>query len=113
MLTRTALSVGRMLRALFEAILLLRRPRPIHARGRVLEGELTWIPGAARSGIRWIDEPPNGAAPVVARLSRSLGLPPALPDIIGLALRVDAGGRPADIELASTGLGIPSRFLLL
>ncbi|HEX5858876.1 MAG TPA: hypothetical protein VFY91_12285 [Microbacterium sp.] len=103
---------GELLRLLFRAILLLRRPRPIHSRGRVLRGELTWLEGAVPSGIRWIDEPPDGSVPVVARLSRSVGLPAALPDVIGLALRVDAGGRPADIELASTGLGIPSRFLL-
>ena len=103
---------GDALRLVFRAILLLRRPRPIHSRGRVLRGELTWLEGALPSGIRWIDEPPDGSLPVVARLSRSVGLPAALPDVIGLALRVDAGGRPADIELASTGLGIPSRFLL-
>src|SRR5918994_1530860 len=103
---------GEVLRLAFRMILLLRRPRPIHSRGRVLRGELTWLDGAVRSGLRWIDEPPDGPLPVVARLSRSVGLPSALPDVIGLALRVDAGGRPADIELASTGLGIPSRFLL-
>jgi hypothetical protein len=113
MLNRASLVVGEALRALFRAILVLRRPRPIHSRGRVLAGEVSWIPGAAPSGIRWIDEPPDHPLPVVARLSRSIGLPPVFPDIIGLALRLDAGGRPVDLELASTGLGVPSRFLLL
>jgi len=112
-LNRASRLLGEALRSVFRVILLLRRPRPIHSRGRVLRGELSWITGAAAAGIRWIDEPPGHPLPVVARLSRSLGLPPALPDIIGLALRADAGGRPVDLELASTGLGIPSRFMLL
>jgi len=50
--------------------------------------------------------------PVVARFSRGVGLPPALPDILGLALRTRAGAQTVDLELASTGVGWPSRFLL-
>jgi hypothetical protein len=48
---------------------------------------------------------------VVARVSRSVGLPHALPDIIGLAVRLQ-GGEHGDVFLASTGLGVPSRYLL-
>ncbi|QIG38492.1 hypothetical protein G5T42_02515 [Microbacterium sp. 4R-513] len=113
MLTRIAELGGRVLRAFFGALLLVRRPRPIHPRGRVLDGWITWLPDAAPSGIAWIDTVPPAPQPVVARLSRSVGLPDGLPDIIGLALRLDIDGRPADLELASTGLGIPSRFMLL
>ncbi len=101
-----------MLRALFAGLLLLRRPRPIHVRGRVLEGHITWLPGAEPSGIAWVDEAPSVPVAVVARLSRSVGLPWLLPDVIGLALRIDAGDLPADIELASTGRGVPGRFML-
>lgn len=79
----------------------------------MLVGEITWLRPSVPSGIHWIDEPPDRPLPVTARLSRSVGLPAVLPDVIGLAMRVDAGGRPADIELASTGLGVPSRFMLL
>ena len=112
MLTPLARFGGRVLRALFAGILLLRRPRPIHVRGRVLEGHITWLPGAEPSGIAWVDDAPSAPVPVVARLSRSVGLPGVLPDVIGLALRIDAGKRPADIELASTGRGVPGRFVL-
>ena len=112
MLTRIAILGGGALRLLFRSILLLRRPRPIHARGLVLRGNIVRLSGAARSGIRWIDEPMDEPLPVTSRLSRSVGLPPALPDIIGLALRFAAEGRTVDIELASTGLGVPSRFVL-
>jgi hypothetical protein len=108
-----ALAGGWMLRDVFAALLRVRRPRPIHPRGRILEGWITWLPRAATSGIGWIDAAPPAPQRVIARLSRSLGLPDPLPDVIGLALRVDHEGRPADLELASTGLGIPSRFLLI
>lgn len=101
-----------MLRALFAGLLLLRRPRPIHVRGRVLEGHITWLPGAEPSGIAWVDDAPSAPVAVVARLSRSVGLPWLLPDVIGLALRIHAGDGPADIELASTGRGVPGRFAL-
>jgi hypothetical protein len=113
MLDRLSGVAGAALRGLFSLMLLVRRPRPIHSRGVVLEGGLTWIGGTVESGIRWIDDAPPSPVPVVARLSRSVGLPPALPDIIGLALRCEADGRPVDVELATTGIGVPSRFFLL
>jgi hypothetical protein len=98
---------------LFAGILLVRRPRPIHARGLVLRGHLTWLGATTRSGIAWIDAPPAAPVAIVGRVSRSVGLPSALPDVYGLALRVETSDGPADIELASTGLGPMSRFLLL
>ncbi|MFG6504072.1 hypothetical protein [Microbacterium sp. P05] len=110
---RLAGVAGRALRALFAALLLVRRPRPIHARGRMLRGELVWLGTPVRSGIQWIDEPAPGPVELTARLSRSIGLPAPLPDVIGLALRLEADGRPADIELASTGFGPATRFALL
>lgn len=97
----------------------LRHPRPIHSRGVVLSGEMRWIPDAAPSGIAFVDDAPRGPVRVVARVSRSLGLPAPLPDVIGLALRVDTaawdpdGEGVADIELASTGWNVPGRFMLL
>lgn len=105
---------GRALAGVFAAIMLVRRPRPVHPKGVVLTGTLTWnTPGPnARAGISWIDES-SGSQPVVARVSRSIGLPDVLPDIIGLAFRVQTASGPADIELASTGFGFPSRFWLL
>lgn len=103
---------GRALTGVFAAILLVRRPRPIHPRGVELEGEVSWL-GRSQSGIRWIDDPPAGPVPIRARASRSVGLPAPLPDIIGLAMRFEAEGRVADLELASTGTGVPGRYGLL
>jgi hypothetical protein len=80
----------------------------------VLTGDVRWLPGLRASGIRWIDEPPvSGAQRVTARVSRGIGLPPALPDIIGLALRIETPDGPADLELSATGRGVPGRFVLL
>lgn len=103
---------GAVLRAFFAAMLRVRRPRPIHAQGLVLEGEVSWVGSGARAGISWIDQAPDEPARVVGRVSRSVGLPSWAPDVIGLALRVQTPTGPADLELASTGFGVPGRFLL-
>lgn len=119
---------GRGFAAVFKAIKTVRPVRPIHPRGISLVGELTrhGLQGGP-SGISWLDAP--GTDHVQARFSRSVGLPDALPDILGLALRIgggagsgsspgtsatdtDASGR-ADLLFATTGWGFPARFLLL
>lgn len=101
--------VGRLLAGVFAAVSLLRPARPIHPRGVALRGSLERSGTAVPSGVDWIDVP--GRDGVEARVSRSIGLPLALPDIIGLALRMDGGAR-GDLFLASTGLGVPSRYVL-
>ncbi|SDP06475.1 hypothetical protein SAMN04487788_1898 [Microbacterium testaceum StLB037] len=110
--TPVARAFGAVLSGAFAVGRRLRHPRPIHPRGAVLSGHVRWIPDAEPSGIAWIDRTPDGPVPVVARVSRSIGLPAPLPDIVGLALRVEADGEPADIELASTGWTVPARFAL-
>ncbi|WP_227497243.1 hypothetical protein [Planctomonas psychrotolerans] len=105
-------AAGQALRAVIAGIMALRRPRPIHPHGVVITGTIAWHPRGAPSGIAWIDQPVGAAEDVLARLSRSIGLPRRLPDIYGLALRSSASGGPADILLSSTGLGVPARFLL-
>lgn len=105
--------IGTALAGVFAVGQRLRPPRPIHSRGVVLSGTIAWIPDAESSGIAWIDRSPGHPVPVVARVSRSVGLPAPLPDVIGLALRTETDGRPVDLELASTGRGVPARFALL
>ncbi len=94
------------------AILLVRRPRPIHAHGAIFDGRLEMRPSPG-SGIRGIDDPPVADVPVVVRVSRSVGLPPWAPDVYGLGMRWVQGGEEIDLQLASTGIGVPGRFLLL
>lgn len=106
--TRVSGTLGGVLGLAFAAAQRLRHPRPIHSRGVVLSGAIRWIPDATPAGIAWIDDPAE-PRPVLARVSRSVGLAAPLPDILGLALRVD----DADIEFASAGWGVPGRFALL
>lgn len=98
--------------AVFRAIKAMRPVRPNHPHGIRLTGTLERDggDGGTASGIDWIDTP--GSNPAVARLSRSLGLPAGLPDILGLAIRVTNVGREADILLASTGPSGIGRFIL-
>lgn len=108
-----ARTIGAALDLGFAAAQRARSPRPIHSRGVVLRGQLRRIPDATPAGIAWIDDAPADARTIVARVSRSLGLPAPLPDILGLALRVDTDEGAADIEFASTGWRVPGRFALL
>ena len=59
---------------------------------------------------------PAGSYQGVARLSRGIGLPSALPDLLGLAVRLlDAGspGRHQDLLLVSSAAPFPLRHLLV
>ena len=103
--------IGSVLRTVFAGITLVRGPRPIHPRGVKLDGVATWT-GASQSGVTWIDDAPPIPQRVIARVSRSIGVPAPLPDIIGLALRFETEDGPADLEFASTGAGVPGRYLL-
>ncbi|MDF9750437.1 hypothetical protein [Arthrobacter sp. ES3-54] len=96
--------------AVFKALKVVRPDRPIHPAGVALTGVIERRPGSTRSGISWIDSP--GSDPVSARFSRSLGLPPGWPDILGLALRIPTETGPADVLLASTAVSRPGRLIL-
>ena len=85
--------------------------KPLHPRGDVVHARLQRVGLHPPTGVDWLDEP--GVDDVLVRSSRAVGLPAALPDIHGLALRVPVGdGRHGDLLLASTGLGRLSRFVL-
>ena len=84
--------------------------KPLHPQGDLRTGRLRRAGSTVRTGVSWIDEP--GEDEVVVRLSRAIGLPPRLPDIHGLALRVPSPDGPGDLLFASTGWGRLTRFLL-
>ena len=96
-----ALPVG----ASFYAAGRLRRGRrkPLHPDGAVLPGTLHRVGAPTTWGSRWLDA--TGEHEATVRLSRSAGLPPPLPDILGLAIRVRIDGRDADLLLSTTGRG--------
>jgi len=103
---------GSALAALFGAVGLVRRDRPLHPKGVVVEAVLRRTGVRERWGSAWLDE--RGEDHGLVRLSRSVGLPGVLPDILGLAFSFEADdGSRHDLLLATTGLGRLSRFLLL
>ena len=104
--------VGGAIAGAFDILRAIRHPRPIHPHGIALRGSLRWLTDRAPAGIDFIDHPHTSELPVSARVSRSVGVPAPLPDVIGLALRFETTGRPADVLFASTGFGVPSRFWL-
>ena len=96
---------GQALKAVFAVLKTFRPGRPIHTHGVLLEGTLTHT--RVFSGESWLDS--SSEEQVLARISRSVGLPDTLPDVVGLALRIGA----ADVLLATTGRGFPGRFMVL
>ena len=102
---------GRAFAAVFRAVKVVRPHRPIHPKGIRLTGTLDRDPGARKlSGVPWLDA--SGRTPVEARISRSIGLPDAFPDIIGLAVRFTEQGKRSDMLLATTGPTGLGRFIL-
>jgi len=103
---------GDVLASAVAGLRLVRRPRPLHPHGVALSGTLTPRAHRAASGLAWLDDL-DAPLDVDARSSRGGGLPPALPDVLGLALRIPGGGgTTVDVLLASTGLSPVGRFLL-
>ncbi len=101
---------GRVLGGAFGAVARVRGGRPLHPQGATYAARVT-MSGKARSAVPWLDEP--GWYDAVLRVSRAMGLPLSLPDIYGVALRVDLpGSGPFDLLFASTGDSAGGRFVL-
>ncbi|HTW16320.1 MAG TPA: hypothetical protein VMF51_14390 [Nocardioides sp.] len=85
--------------------------KPLHPRGGVRRACLYRTGVDPAIGVEFLDA--AGIDEVVVRESRAIGLPHALPDIHGLAIRVpNADGSHGDLLLATTGWGRVSRFVL-
>ena len=81
------------LRVPFALASTLRRARVFHAHGVMARGH-------AELGSHWW--PVQGRVPVTVRLSRGIGLPGAIPDVLGLSVRLHLAAGPWDLLLAST-----------
>jgi hypothetical protein len=88
----------------------LHRVKPLHPDGELFHSTISRVGSPSASGVPWIDH--AGESPALVRVSRAIGLPQPLPDIAGLAIRVDPGEHAADLLLASTGSGRIGRFVL-
>ena len=96
----------------FALVARLRRARALHPKGLVVDGTLR-LTGAG-TGVPFFDR--VAALPAVARLSKAGGTPGAVPDALGLALRVpdaEGPGRPLDLLLVTVGPVGPTRSLPL
>lgn len=103
-------AAGRVVGAPLGALARLRHGKPMHPRGSVHEGVLERTGSTPPWGVPWLDEP--GRVGVVVRLSRGAGIPPPLPDLLGLAVRTTGpGGVRTDLLLSTTGRGRLSRLL--
>ena len=106
-----AAPVGAGLGRAFGAVARVRGRKAIHPRGAVLAATMHRWGLRPGSGVSWIDS--AGDLPVLVRFSRSVGLPPPLPDVFGLSLRFAApDGAPADLLLSSGGRGRLGRHVL-
>lgn len=105
-----AAGLGRFLGVPLAALARRRHGKPMHPRGVVRRAVLERTGSTPSWGVPWLDEP--GQEEGVVRLSRGAGLPPPLPDVMGLALRVPGpDGEPVELLLSSTGGGRLSRLL--
>ena len=96
--------------AVFGAVARARGRRGLHPRGGVLTATLHREGLARKTGVPWLDDP--GEEPARVRLSRAVGLPPPLPDVLGLGVRVAPDGVPGDLLLSTAGRGRLARHVL-
>lgn len=107
-----ATGAGKVLAGVFS---LAGRARPggsksLHPRGELVPGRIDRQSSSVATGVEWLDRP--GKDDVLVRLSRAVGLPEPWPDVLGLAIRVPVAKGYGDLLLATTGSGVPTRFLL-
>lgn len=90
----------------FQWVSALRHRRVFHPAGVLASGTIERLPGQGH-GL------PIDSCDVVARVSKGLGTPGALPDVVGLAWKMPAAAFPPtgwDVLLASTGSGLLTRI---
>lgn len=106
-----AAATGELLGAVLGAAGRVRRGKPLHPRGSVHEAVLT-VWGAERPWrVPLLDVP--GEHRGLVRVSRAAGVPAPLPDVHGLALRLEEAEGTVDLLLSTTGVGALTRFVLL
>ncbi len=94
---------GRAVAVPLGALARWRQGKPMHPRGVVLDAVVERSGGPADWGVEWLAA--EDSRPGWVRLSRGAGLPPRLPDLLGLAVRVPHPDRPVDLLLSSAGRG--------
>ncbi len=102
---------GQLVGVVLGAVGRVRRGKALHPRGSVHEAVLT-VWGAERPWqVPLLDL--AGEHRCLVRVSRSVGLPAPLPDVQGLAVRLEGTTGTVDLLLSTTGVGRLTRFVLL
>ncbi|PRY11535.1 hypothetical protein [Kineococcus rhizosphaerae] len=90
-----------MLSAVFRSLARVRGAKALHPHGAVLAATVVRHGLRPGTGVGWVDDPGEDRA--LVRFSRGAGLPAPLPDVLGLALRVESpDGDPWDLLLSTT-----------
>ena len=108
-MTDLAELAGRAVAVPLGAIARRRGGKPMHPRGAVVDAVLERYGATPPFGVPWLDE--VATDPVVVRLSRGAGLPTPLPDLLGLAIRLEHESARVDLLLSSTGRGRLTRLV--
>lgn len=85
--------------------------KPLHPEGQLYAARLLRSGQGTPAGVAWLDAAAEDDC--IVRVSRAIGLPVALPDFHGLALRVRGGSGDADLLFASTGWDPVTRHVLV
>jgi hypothetical protein len=96
---------------LFALLARWRDARPFHPRGICFEGTVS--PAGSSASPAFVGDGPRR---VLVRLSKAAGLPSHVPDVLGLALRVEHAygqGRHQDLLLSTSGRWPGTRHLLV
>jgi hypothetical protein len=107
--TTVTSGAGRLVAVPLGGIARWRNGKPMHPRGAVFEAVLERHGGTGEWGVPWLDARATDTA--VVRLSRGVGLPAPLPDLLGLAVRLPGDGGPVDLLLTTTGAGPLGRLV--
>jgi hypothetical protein len=89
--------------AVFGGLSTLRRRRSLHPDGASYHATVRIDGGGGPAGVPLLAQP--ASHPALVRFSRGVGLPPALPDVLGLALRlcdVHGEGRHQDLLMVTS-----------
>lgn len=102
-------AAGRLVALPLGAIARWRRGKPMHPRGGVYRAVLQRPGSTTAWGVPWLDD--VSRQPAVVRLSRGIGLPAPLPDLLGLAVCIPGDEGPVHLLLSSAGRGRLTRLL--
>ncbi len=109
--TLAARAGGAVLGAGIQVVAAVRNvPKPLHPRGRYTHATVTRFGSSDPVGVPWLDG--KGTDEVIVRHSGAIGFPLGMPDIQGIAIRVEQNGTTGDLLFATTGLGRFTRYVL-